>query len=750
MCRLPTDRVPNEARPPVTNEEFPLTATNTRSPVATRAVVVIPIFNAPDETIACLESVLRHTPIGVRILLVDDHGPDRRFFDRLDGIRASVAHPIEVVRPDRNLGFVGACNLAFSLTAPNDVILVNSDVVVGPEWYERMVDAGSSTNDIATVSVFTNNGTILSLPHRNSPTPEIVGGWSVDQAAERIAAISDRVRPVIPTAVGHCFLVKRSALDLVGGFDVAFGTGYGEEVDFSQRCIRLGLRHIVADDVFVFHKGSSSFTAGARPQQIAHEAIVNARYPWYAGSVQRAASDSYSALATAINRASLQLRSPSIAFDGHCFASSWAGTQQMTFELITAVARQRPTQEFTVIFSAHASTALIDQVTAEPNVRAEIVPNIMEDHAFRFDLVVRPHQINSGEELRWMKRIANRTIVAQLDFISFSNPTYFDSDHSWLSQRELTKLVHGSVDGIAWISEYARTDAGRQGVRRLAHDDAVIHCGTDPRNRTTTPSRPVELESVTAPLVCVLGVGYNHKNRLFALRVLQRLLETGTDCHLVLAGSEPPHGSSFADEEDFLAQHPDVRSRMTRLPALDDAEREWLYAHSGLVLYPTLSEGFGLVPFEAARAGTPTLSSRMGSLDEVLPMGIPTIDSYDPEVVAGQVRSILSDPTLCRSIVDALSERGDRFTWDRTGTLMLSLMDRVLLAPRNNVDSVWAEAPSVAAIHSPEYTVRLRRRAKAARTLRVATSNPLTRIAVGAPGGRRRRILRSLYRVVRR
>ena len=712
-------------------------------------VVVIPIYNAPDETIACLQSVLRHTPDDVRILLIDDHGPDRGFFDHLDRIRATIAHPIEVVRPDRNLGFVGACNLAFSLTAPNDVILVNSDVVVGPGWYERMVDAGCSTNDIATVSVFTNNGTILSLPHRNSPAPEIVGGWSVDEAATRIAAISERVRPVLPTAVGHCFLVKRRAIELVGGFDDAFGTGYGEEVDFSQRCIRLGLRHIVADDVFVFHKGSSSFTAGARPQQIAHEAIVNARYPWYAGSVQRAASDSYSALATAINRASLQLRSPSIAFDGHCFASSWAGTQQMTFELIQAVARNRPAQEFTVIFSGHASSELVAKVTAQPNVSAEIVPNIMEDHAFRFDLIVRPHQVNSAEELRWMKRIANRTVVAQLDFISFSNPTYFDSDHSWLSQRELTKLVHASVDGIAWISEYARTDAGRQGVRRLAHNDAVIHCGTDPRNPGTT-TRPAELESVIAPLICVLGVGYNHKNRRFALRVLQRLLEAGTDCHLVLAGSEPPYGSSFADEENFLVEHPELRSRMTRLPALDDAEREWLYAHSALVLYPTVSEGFGLVPFEAARAGTPTLSSRMGSLDEVLPHGIPTIDSYEPGVVAEQVRSILSDPTTSQSIVGALSDRGAHFTWDRTGKSMLSLMERVLLAPRNNVDSVWAEAPSVAAIHSPDYTVRLRGREKAARTLRVATSNPLTRIAVGAPGSRRRRILRSLYRVVRR
>jgi len=708
-------------------------------------VVVIPVYNAPDESIACLDSVLRHTPTDVRVLIIDDHGPDRRFFEHLDESRSSWRHRVDVHRPRSNGGFLGSCNLAFELTNPEDVILVNSDVIVGPRWYERIVAAAHSSSDIATVSVFTNNGTILSLPHRNSPCPDIVGGWSVDEAAERVARVSESTRPVIPTAVGHCFLIKRLAINLVGGFDPAFGTGYGEEVDFSQRCIRMGLRHIVADDVFVFHKGSSSFTAEARPQQIAHEAIVNSRYPWYSGSVQRAASDSYSALATAINRASLQLRSPSIAIDGHCFASTWAGTQQMTFELIQSVARNRPEQDFTVIFSAHASDDLVARVTAQPNVRAEIVPNIMEDHAFRFDLIVRPHQVNSTEELRWMKRIANRTVVAQLDFISFGNPTYFGSDHGWLSQRELTKLVHATVDGIAWNSEYVRADALRAGVRSPSTQE-VIHNGTNHTPVSHHPMAPTSLGTMGAPIITVIGVGYTHKNRLFALRVLEELRVRDTNCHLVLAGPNPPFGSSIAEEEEFLASRPALQGLVTFLPALSDAEREWLYAKSAVILYPTVSEGFGLVPFEAARVGTPTLSTRMGSLDEVLPSGIPTIDSFDANATATLVQRILSEPDLASTIVRELCDRGDHFTWDRTGSLMLELMDRALIGPRNNVDSVWAEAPSVAAIHSPDYVDRIRASDKRAARYRLITSMGLGRMIVGPPGSRRRRLVKTLYR----
>jgi hypothetical protein len=185
---------------------------------------------------------------------------------------------------------------------------------------------------------------------------------------------------------------------------------------------------------------------------------------------------------------------------------------------------------------------------------------------------------------------------------------------------------------------------------------------------------------------------------------------------------------------------------VTFLPALCDAEREWLYAESAVILYPTVSEGFGLVPFEAARAGTPTLSTRMGSLDEMLPPGIPTIDSFDVNTTATLVQRILSEPDLASTIVRELCDRGDHFTWDRTGTLMLELMDRALIGPRNNVDSVWAEAPSVAAIHSPDYVDRIRASDKRAARYRLITSMGLGRTIVGPPGSRRRRIVKTLNR----
>ncbi|MEI7505723.1 MAG: glycosyltransferase [Actinomycetes bacterium] len=706
-------------------------------------VVVVPVYNAPEETALCIESILKHTQQTVSLLIIDDCGPDRSFFTDLEKQAAQFVHNIVVLRLEKNQGFIGACNAAFDATLDKDVILVNSDVIVGPTWYERMCAAANSATDIATVSVFTNNGTILSLPHRNMPWPNIPNGLDVVEASRRIASVSQLTRPTIPTAIGHCFLIKRRALNLVGGFDTTFGTGYGEEVDFSQRLIQIGLRHVVADDVFVFHKGSSSFTSNARPQQLANDEIVYQRYPTYRGGVSRFASDPYSPLAAAINRASFQLRQPTIAIDGHCFGQNWTGTQQMTFELIRSIAQQQPAQEFSVLISTTVSMGLQNELSALGNVHIEVITNIMDDRQYRFDVIIRPYQVNSTEELRWMKRIAGRCIVGQLDFISYHNPNYFVSDHAWLSQRELTRLTLASVDGVAWISEYSLEDGRRSGVVSDNAVHRVTYCGTNPTLRTSTSQRPATLHS-TSPLITVLGVNYLHKNRIFALRVLEQLISQSFDCHLVLAGATPKFGSASTIEHDFLASHPELVDHVTILDALSEEEKHWLVSHSSLILYPSLAEGFGLVPFEAARLGTPTLSSRLTSLDEILPLDIPTVVDFDVVRTAEQIVRILSDSATANSIVEELIKRGNLFTWQRAGRELLTLIDEVLGRPKNRVDAIWAEAPVLAQIHTSEYLTRIEKLNRISRRLSQANNRKFVRALVGPAGSRRRQFLKKI------
>ena len=55
---------------------------------------------------------------------------------------------------------------------------------------------------------------------------------------------------------------------------------------FLQRCLLQGLNHVVADDVFVFHQGGSSFSDEGADIQAEHEELIRARYPYYPDTVK--------------------------------------------------------------------------------------------------------------------------------------------------------------------------------------------------------------------------------------------------------------------------------------------------------------------------------------------------------------------------------------------------------------------------------------------------------------------------------
>ena len=84
-----------------------------------------------------------------------------------------------------------------------------------------------------------------------------------------------------------------------------------------------------------------------------------------------------------------------------------------------------------------------------------------------------------------------------------------------------------------------------------------------------------------------------------------------------------------------------LAERVVDLGAVSEAEKLWLLSSAAAVLYPTTSEGFGLIPFEAARAGTPCLFAWHTSLAEYLPESPASIVPWDVDVTAARIAPAL-------------------------------------------------------------------------------------------------------------
>jgi len=250
-----------------------------------RVDVIVPVYDGRAETLNTLLHVLTaRNRIALEVVVVDDAGPEPRLGHALRTLARRGL--IRLLAHDENRGFCAAVNAGMALNPGRDVIWLNADTEVYDGWADRLYAAAYSQPKVATVTPLTNNGTICSYPRMNADNP---GALEVPwQRVDRIAARVNRgLRVAAPTAVGFATYVRRAAIIALGGLDeAAFGRGYGEENDFSQRAAAKGWTNLIAADVVVRHFGATSFQ-GARADRVERALkVLDRRYPNYRAEVQ--------------------------------------------------------------------------------------------------------------------------------------------------------------------------------------------------------------------------------------------------------------------------------------------------------------------------------------------------------------------------------------------------------------------------------------------------------------------------------
>jgi GT2 family glycosyltransferase len=249
-----------------------------RRAVRTGITVVIPVYNAFDCLPALTASVAALDPAPDEVILIDDASPDARVRPWLQAHIVDHDLPWLLVLHQENLGFVRSANEGLAY-ARRHCLLLNQDTVCERRLLAKLSAAVDAVPEAGTVTPFSNNGEIVSLPAfcAVNPMPE-----DVEAMARACEAAGPPGYPELPTAVGFCMLITRRALDTVGVFDAErFGHGYGEENDYSRRVHAAGLRNLLCDDAYVAHVGNQSFAdLGMRPDE-ATLARVLERHPDY-------------------------------------------------------------------------------------------------------------------------------------------------------------------------------------------------------------------------------------------------------------------------------------------------------------------------------------------------------------------------------------------------------------------------------------------------------------------------------------
>lgn len=246
--------------------------------------IVIPVYNAYEHLMACLDSIRRCTDGEYRLILVDDASTDRRIQVLFRELEEKGDNDTLLLKNESNKGFVFTANYGMSI-GKNDVVLLNSDTVVTRNWLGKLKRCAASDSSIGTITPFSNNAEICSFPEfcRQNPVPEDIE--LVNSAMEKAA---ESVYVDLPTGVGFCMYLRRTLIDSIGLFDTrAFGKGYGEENDLCMRVAQAGFRNVLCSDTYVAHVGGGSF--GQEKSAIAEQqmAALLKKHPTYLERVSR-------------------------------------------------------------------------------------------------------------------------------------------------------------------------------------------------------------------------------------------------------------------------------------------------------------------------------------------------------------------------------------------------------------------------------------------------------------------------------
>jgi glycosyltransferase involved in cell wall biosynthesis len=558
-------------------------------------------------------------------------------------------------------------NLAMEQVAPADVILLNEPCLVGDGWLARLIEAAHEDTNTATASALATTGTALALSEHDGP----------DDLAELADSLTERtlkLRPRLSRAVGPCIYVRRDALELVGSLDEQLDLHWALEVDLAQRCVLSGMMHVAADDVVV-EPLASARDADPLPAQLRD------RYPYL--SELPALADS-GVLSHAMQIARRPPQRLSVTIDARALEGAITGTRIHILELILALARTDGLRLRILVRSERIDRETRELLLSLP--ASEILSaEELDGSTPRSTVFHRPQQTFSPGDVALALKLGERFVLSQLDMIAYRNPGYFADAPAWEDFRAASRHGLSAAERVVVFSDHTRREllsdalVGESRIR-------IVPPGLDHRV-PDVPRRPAELDarhdaSLESGFLLCLGTDFRHKNRVFALRLLLALRERHRwEGNLVLAGTHISPGSSHELERAFLAEHPELDRALVTLGPVSEQEKAWLIVRAGAVVYPSVYEGFGLVPFESALSDVPCLFAPQASLADAAPEGTATIVPWDPAESAAAAYALLTDQSARARQVRSLTAAASELTWDVAARAMVEIYKEAALAP---------------------------------------------------------------------
>ena len=208
--------------------------------------IILLSYENPDLLKKCVQSVLDHTKVRSRLIIVDNASKEAAVGTYLHGIHGNSTVTIEKVFSEENAGFAGGMNKGLKLSIAPFVCLLNNDCEVTEGWLEEMIRVANADKTIGIVNP--QSSTFGSFPDK---------GATINDHARLIKHRAGKYME-LGHAIGFAFLIKREVIERIGYLDEAYEGVCYEDTDFSARAREAGFIPVVAEGAYVFHAEQAS------------------------------------------------------------------------------------------------------------------------------------------------------------------------------------------------------------------------------------------------------------------------------------------------------------------------------------------------------------------------------------------------------------------------------------------------------------------------------------------------------------
>lgn len=232
--------------------------------------IILLTYNQLNYTKLCIESIKKFTPKNsYEIIVVDNNSID----GTVDWLKNQT--DLNIIYNNENKGFPAGCNQGVSIAKGDNILFLNNDTIVTPQWLDNLNTALYSNDDIGAVGCVSNS--CSNLQQINVDYKNINNMLDFAKNFNKSDSTKWDLRVKL---IGYCYLVKKSILDKIGVFDERFSPGNYEDDDLSFRLLQNKYKLLLCTDVFIHHFGSVSFKSNPKFTEVffKNQAKINEKW----------------------------------------------------------------------------------------------------------------------------------------------------------------------------------------------------------------------------------------------------------------------------------------------------------------------------------------------------------------------------------------------------------------------------------------------------------------------------------------